>query len=154
MQKNPNMQSVDPVSVVEGLITLIEDDFSRRGIRIFTSFDSRTAKCGADPGALRQVFLDLLSNAADAVQGKSDANIFICVNRLGKMIEIKLVDNGAGMDESQPNNFFGPFFPSKETLSRLVTVEKMMASMDGSISINSELDIGTEVSLLLEASND
>jgi len=142
MYENQKMESVDPISLMEGLIAAIESDFSKRGIRIFTSFDSRATKCSADPRTLHQVFLSLLSNAADAVEGKSDANIFIGVSRVGETIQIKVVDNGAGMDERQQKDFFRP------------GIQKLMASTSGGISIESALEMGTEVSLLLEARND
>jgi PAS domain S-box-containing protein len=156
MHENPKMQSVDLFHFIENLLKLAEKDFSERGIRISTSLDSNFIKCNADPRALHQVFLNLLANAADALQDKNDPTIFISINRLGKMIHIKIIDNGVGMDESQQKNFFKPFFTSKAsgTGLGLVIVKKMLASMNGTITIKSELDVGTEVSLLLEAMND
>ena len=155
MYENPKMQSVDLLFFIENLLKLIESDFAARGIRISTSLDTRSCKCNADPRALHQVFLNLLANAADALKGKSDANLFIGVSKLGKMIQIRIVDNGVGMDESQQKNFFKPFFTTKPsgTGLGLVIVKKMLAYMNGTITIKSEPEVGTEISLLLEATN-
>ncbi|HEY6329602.1 MAG TPA: HAMP domain-containing sensor histidine kinase, partial [Blastocatellia bacterium] len=155
MYENPKMQSIDLIFFIESLLKLIEKDFSDRGIAINTSLDPGISKCNADPRALHQVFLNLLANAADALEKKPDGNIFISANRAGKMIRIKIIDNGIGMDESQQKNFFKPFFTTKPsgTGLGLVIVKKMLAYMNGTISIKSEPDAGTEVSFLLEAAN-
>lgn len=155
MHERPTMQSVDLILFVENLLKLIEGDFAQRGVRFSVSLDTNLNKCKADPQALHQIFLNLFANAADALKDKSDPIIFISISNMGKMVQIKIIDNGAGMDANQQDSVFKPFFTSKVsgTGLGLVIVKKLLAGMKGTISLNSEIDVGTEVSILLEAAN-
>jgi len=71
----------------------------------------------ADAGQLRQVFLNLILNAADALEGIPDGRIELRTrNRTAARpeIEIAVTDNGSGIPESQLPNIFDPFFTTKE----------------------------------------
>lgn len=155
MHERPTMQSVDLIPFVENLLKLVGGDFAKRGIRFSMSLDTNLNKCKADPQALHQIFLNLFANAADAMKSQSDPTIFISINNMGKMIQIKIIDNGVGMDANQQDSVFKPFFTSKVsgTGLGLVIVKKLLAGMKGTIGLNSEIDVGTEVSILLEATN-
>lgn len=155
MHERPTMQSVDLILFVENLLNLIGGDFATRGIRFSVSLDTNLNKCRADPQALHQIFLNLFANAADALKDKSDPTIFISISNMGRMVQIKIIDNGAGMDANQQDSVFKPFFTSKVsgTGLGLVIVRKLLAGMKGTISLNSEIDVGTEVTILLEAIN-
>lgn len=155
MHERPTIQNVDLLLFVENLLTLIGGDFAQRGIRFSVSLDTNLNKCKADPQALHQIFLNLFANAADALKDKSDPTIFICISNMGRMVQIKIIDNGAGMDANQQDSVFKPFFTSKVsgTGLGLVIVKKLLANMKGTISLNSEIEVGTEVSILLEATN-
>lgn len=155
MHERPTMQSVNLILFVENLLNLVGGDFAKRGIRFSMSLDTNLNKCKADPQALHQIFLNLFTNAADALKDKSDPTIFISINNMGKMIQIKIIDNGAGMDANQQDSVFKPFFTSKVsgTGLGLVIVKKLLAGMKGTIGLNSAVDVGTEVSILLEAAS-
>lgn len=155
MHERPTMQSVDLILFVENLLNLIGGDFATRGIRFSVSLDTNLNKCRADPQALHQIFLNLFANAADALKDKSDPTIFISISNMGRMVQIKIIDNGAGMDANQQDSVFKPFFTSKVsgTGLGLVIVKKLLAGMKGTISLNSEIDVGTEMTILLEATN-
>ena len=117
-----------------------------------SSLDPNFSWCKADPRALHQVLLNLLANAADALAERDDPTIFISLEQVGNMINIKIIDNGIGMNETQQNNLFKPFYTSKTsgTGLGLVIVKKMVVKMNGMITLKSEPQVGTEVSLMLE----
>ena len=82
----------------------------------------------ADPNQLRQVFLNLMINAADAIlsaQNHPNGKIKIIsraqktvVNDAGKekdMLRIDYIDNGSGISAENLNNIFDPFFTTKGT---------------------------------------
>jgi len=155
MHENLLMQTVDLNTFIETFFQLVEDDFAKRGIRINISVPAGVGKCKADPRALHQVFLNLLANAADALEEATHPTITIRIERSQKMFRIKVIDNGQGMDETQQKSLFKPFFTSKPSGNGLglVIVKKTMAKMNGTIDIKSKMNSGTEVSLLLEAAN-
>lgn len=75
----------------------------------------------ADPDHFRQVCLNILINAADAIKSSSNADegaIGIKTTTTEKngpsMIEIWISDNGSGIAESNLGNIFDPFFTTKE----------------------------------------
>lgn len=62
---------------------------------------------------LNQVFMNLLANAADAIQGKG--KITIRTDRLDEdRISIDITDTGCGMSEEVQNNIFDPFYTTKD----------------------------------------
>ncbi len=77
-----------------------------------------------DPDQLRQVFLNLILNAADAIRGKAssgDGMIRIATRIVQgdassgtPRLQIRFEDNGIGMDPEQLSNIFDPFYTTKE----------------------------------------
>jgi signal transduction histidine kinase len=70
------------------------------------------------PGKLNQVFLNILSNAIYAVKkqfGEEEGGkIIIHTSGDGNHIEIRIKDNGIGMDEKTQSKIFDPFFTTKD----------------------------------------
>lgn len=129
------------------------EDFGRRGIAIETDFDSPEIEAWLDPRALQQVMLNLLANAADALQGKPDARIRLVTRKEAGRLEIRVEDNGCGMSRDQIKNLFKPFYTSKPqgTGLGLVITKNIMIKMGGDIAIDSERGRGTTVVLQLPA---
>jgi len=73
-------------------------------------------------GQLNQVFMNLLTNAIDALEGDQTqsfeqlqaAKIEICTRLLGtQSVEIRIADNGPGIAEADQRRLFDPFFTTK-----------------------------------------
>lgn len=64
-------------------------------------------------GKLEQVFINLLSNAVDALKGHSDGCIEIIAERLDDEIVVHFRDNGPGVGQVQAAKLFEPFFTTK-----------------------------------------
>ncbi|MDW7693502.1 transporter substrate-binding domain-containing protein [Flammeovirgaceae bacterium SG7u.111] len=100
----------------------------------------------AFPGKLNQVFMNILSNAIQAVN--EHGKIVISTEILeGNTIQIKFADNGKGMSEEIKRKMFDPFFTTKEVgvgvglgLSICLGIIK---DHDGSIEVESEEGKGT-----------
>lgn len=68
------------------------------------------------PGQLNQVFMNVLSNAIDALEfGNSEATPMIRIRTelIEKQVAIVIADNGSGIPESLGNRIFNPFFTTK-----------------------------------------
>lgn len=66
-----------------------------------------------DPVRLEQVFINLLCNAIQALEGQPDARICITTRQLDDWISIRLNDNGPGFESSTLESIFDPFFTTK-----------------------------------------
>lgn len=106
-------------------------------------------------GDLNQVFLNLLVNAADALEDKGEhGEIRVSTRVEDTMVVVSFADNGTGMPPEVREKIFEPFFTTKEigrgtgqglALARAVVIEKH----GGTIEVDSELGRGTEFVLRL-----
>jgi len=131
-------------------LSLVKGDFEKRGIKVDANV-SEPAWCYADPRALQQVLLNIMTNAADALGGREDPRITIDVSKMADMVNIRVADNGCGMSEDQQEDLFKPFYTSKAkgTGLGLVITKKMMTKMKGFIEVVSEKNKGTIVDLYI-----
>jgi PAS domain S-box-containing protein len=135
---------------------LVIEDFGKKGITIRREVKADSLKIVADPRALQQVLLNILTNAADALAGRTNPEIAISIsNRSGRVL-LRIADNGCGMTEKQQQDMFKPFYTSKPhgTGLGLVIVKKMLTKMDSDIDITSALDRGTTVTIYLPEGQD
>lgn len=98
------------------------------------------------PGQLGQVFMNLLSNAVDAVG--DTGTITIRTGQEQDHIVISIKDDGPGIPNEIFNKIFDPFFTTKPVGSGtglgLSITHKIIEQHDGSITVNSEEGKGTE----------
>ena len=64
-------------------------------------------------GKLEQVFINLLSNAVDALNGRPGSQIDIVAERAPPEIVVRVLDNGPGVSEAQADKLFEPFYTTK-----------------------------------------
>jgi PAS domain S-box-containing protein len=151
MYETPELQNVGLQAFTEKFLSLVASDFEKKGILIKSLIHPEAQWGYADPRALQQVMLNILSNASDAVEGKEDPEILIEVLKTDGLIRIEVTDNGSGMTEEQQEELFKPFRTTKVggTGLGLVIAKKMLAGMKGTIEIKSKKNEGTRVSISL-----
>ncbi|WMJ71923.1 7TM diverse intracellular signaling domain-containing protein [Cytophagaceae bacterium ABcell3] len=106
-------------------------------------------------GKINQVFMNILSNAIEAVNEKGDEGeivITTCLNPKGE-VQVSIKDNGTGMPEDVKSKIFDPFFTTKDvgegTGLGLSIVYRIIQSHNGEIAVNSEEGVGTEFVITL-----
>lgn len=62
---------------------------------------------------LQQVFVNLISNAIDAMKGCDTRNLSISVSEKGKQVEVAVADTGTGISKEDRANIFDPFYSTK-----------------------------------------
>jgi len=135
-------------------------------IRIALSLDARSDRVKADANQLRQIFLNLAINAADAIasnETEREGALTIRTeiettespgshNDRGKL-KIMFVDTGPGIPAEHLENIFDPFFttkaPGKGTGLGLSVCFMIVESLGGRISAESRAGIGTTMTLWL-----
>jgi C4-dicarboxylate-specific signal transduction histidine kinase len=146
-----DLQNVEVPAFIDNFLPLVKQDYAKKGIDLSVSAAPDAAWVRADPQALQQALLNILTNAADAVTGRENPKVSINVERLDGMVRIQVKDNGCGIPEGKLGDIFRPFYTTKAhgTGLGLVLVKKMLARMNGAISIESREDAGTVVDIAI-----
>ena len=91
---------------------LKEREFKVADIEIVRDYDPGLPETMLDHDQIRQVFLNLINNAGDAISGPG--KITITTSRNDQDIQITIKDTGKGMSAEQLSDIFNPFFTTKE----------------------------------------
>lgn len=145
-----------PVSLNELLDNLLDElapTFEARGIAVNFTPDASVPLGYFDPGILRQVFLNLLTNAMEALEGRDDKKIHIATEYIDECkISVLLQDNGSGMNPDVLDHAMDPFFTTRgEGRAGLgLTYARYFIAMHGGIlDCQSEPGYGTTLALTL-----
>ena len=145
------------VDIHEGLnstILLLHPKFGDK-IKIEKNYGS-VPMINCFPGQINQVFMNIMSNAADAIENENGKIIITTsVNNNNVLISIK--DNGKGMSDETKQKIFDPFFTTKDvgkgTGLGMSIAYGIIEKHNGSIDINSTIGIGTEFIITLPINN-
>ena len=119
-------QSMNVNSVIEDTVALLKNYLKTNNIKIVLNLSSRIPSITASPQQLGQVFMNLISNAVEAMTGTSKSKAGwktretidgeITVNSdLGKdTITINVADTGPGISEKDLEHIFDPFYTRKK----------------------------------------
>ncbi|MDA8098528.1 MAG: PAS domain S-box protein [Nitrospiraceae bacterium] len=136
-------------SFLESFLPLVRTDFAKRRIELTVSVSPNAVRMRVDPRALQQVLLNVLTNAADALEGRQEPVVRIAVSREKARIVIRVEDSGTGIAPERIRDVFKPFYTTKPrgTGLGLVIVRKMLAMMQGTVDLASEKGRGTTVTI-------
>ncbi|MCS7186984.1 MAG: GAF domain-containing protein [Armatimonadota bacterium] len=127
-------------------------------IKFETHFAEELATTKGIPAELRQVFINLIINAADAiiekakVTGKREGLICIATERTPKHIIVRVIDDGIGMTEEVQRRAFEAFFTTKGEKGAGLGLSTALATITvhgGSITLRSQPMEGTTVTVTL-----
>ncbi|ABF40592.1 PAS/PAC sensor signal transduction histidine kinase [Candidatus Koribacter versatilis Ellin345] len=107
----------------------------------FQNFPDRLVVNG-DRTALRQVFSNLLRNAAEAARNNTPVRVTVRASATDTSVELSLHDNGTGIPEEALKNIFIPFFTTKPqgTGLGLALVHRIVTEHGGSIRAGNDLE--------------
>ncbi|HEY3755190.1 MAG TPA: ATP-binding protein [Opitutaceae bacterium] len=135
----PQLVRVHLATVIEECIELVQARAAKIGTELIFPLHAAEVDALADSGALRQVVLNLLGNALDAVESKGAAGrIHVVVTpTAGGQVHIDVADNGKGVAPEQRKRLFQPFSSDKTHGFGLglATSAKLMRSQRGSIAL-------------------
>jgi two-component system sensor histidine kinase PilS (NtrC family) len=147
--------NVGIAALITDSVTLFSNDARYAGlVRPVLDLDDRV-RCDCDPEALKQVFWNLLLNAAQSMPDGGQIRITLKPVPAGASATsqclIKVSDTGCGISEDVLGKIFEPFYTSKEggTGLGLSLVLKIIESHKGSISVQSKEGKGTVFSIRL-----
>ena len=130
--------------ILQEAISVFEMQFEMNGIRIHSEFgDMKLIRCDRDQ--VKQVFLNILKNALEALPFGGEVNIRL--DAVDGFQRIRFTDNGVGMTDEVLQRIGQPFHTTRPDGNGLgmMIVDKIISSHDGRLAISSELGVGTTV---------
>ncbi len=115
-KSNEKYEMVDVHQPIDESIKMLSRQFAIRGIVVEKNYGKNLPQVYANPLQLEQVFINLASNARDAIDstGRGKGLIWISTRAEGGFVEIIFKDDGVGMNERTKTKAFNPFFSTKE----------------------------------------
>jgi two-component system sensor kinase FixL len=139
VQKHPG-QILD---ILREVLELFHDTFEEHQIKVRWLEETPLPPLAFDPRQVRQVFLNLLKNALEAMPRGGELTITTRVREF--QAEISIADTGEGMAPELAANIFQPYFTTKEkgTGLGLAICQSIIQEHGGSISVDSTPGLGT-----------
>ena len=135
--------------IMENTCMLMENYFQEKHITLQKRYETGIPEVPVDPTQIKQVFLNILMNAVEAMPdgGKLDVNI----ESVNDSIKIYIIDAGKGIQHGVLQNIYDPFFTTKQsgTGVGLSVSLKIIEDHGGTIDAISEQEKGTTMLLTL-----
>ncbi|MBA7644218.1 Adaptive-response sensory-kinase SasA [subsurface metagenome] len=112
--KEPEMSLININDIAESSLAIVERQILFQNININKTYTSDLPKIVADSAQLQQVFMNIILNAAEAMDGKGLLTLSTTLNDDGSYLEVQFSDTGHGITEEDKKRLFEPFFSTKE----------------------------------------
>lgn len=136
--------------IIENVLVILQNRLKHK-VKIIRDYNFNIPTQKGNEGRLHQAFLNLLSNAEQAIIEKGE--IVISTNITDDLVEIIIKDTGKGISTENLFKISEPFFTTKEpgkgTGLGLSITYKIIEEHKGKIQVNSEIDKGTEFKIHL-----
>jgi signal transduction histidine kinase len=158
--------ATDVNAVVRRTLQIISAEPGSEELKVEVLLDPSLPRVVIDAEQLRQVILNLLRNASQAMKGRGKVTVSTRV-RFGRgtrsggpsdepFVELTVADNGPGISEKVLQNLFMPFFTTKEkgTGLGLAISQRIVQGAGGRIDVRSYEGKGSTFSIVLPAAAD
>jgi len=108
------ISSFDLNQVIETAMRLMIKKAVFNNLRVTKELDPNLPQVVGNPSRIRQVIINLVMNAVDAMQGQGNLTIRTRLRGTGQMAEIEITDSGPGIPEDILPKIFDRFFTTKE----------------------------------------
>ncbi|MCK5541527.1 MAG: PAS domain-containing protein [Desulfobacterales bacterium] len=135
-------------------LKLVQSDLDKKKIKTKVDIDTNETKLYTDNDRMNQILLNLYINAIEALETEGTLEIQISDAAENEFIEIRIQDNGDGIDEDSLDQIFDPYFTTKSTGTGLglSIVHRIIETLEGTIRVESTKGQGTCFIIKLPAS--
>jgi PAS domain S-box-containing protein len=137
-------------SVIDDCLVILYNQIKNR-VQVVKNYTDQPFWLYCNTGKLNQAVLNILTNAAQAIEGNGMITISTKLN--DEYLELTITDTGKGISNDALNKIFDPFFttkdPGKGTGLGLSITYEIIKDMNGTIDYHSEEGLGTTVKVLL-----
>ncbi len=135
---------------IDGALSVVEDSLKRRSISVALDLPDELPTIHGSQGDLTQVFLNVFSNARDAI-GEEGGRLEIRAENDGEHVNVTVADDGSGIPHEDLERISEPFFTTKPDGNGLglSICRSIVWDVDGDLRIDSREGEGTTVRLSL-----
>jgi PAS domain S-box-containing protein len=152
-RRSGEVEWVNVNQVLEETLVLVEKKLKQTGVRVARVFDPELPKIRARADQLRQVVLNLILNAQQAIEGEGEVRLKTALygQALQPTISIQISDSGRGISEGDVTRIFEPFFSTrtKGTGLGLWVTQDIVRHHGGRIEVTSTEGKGTTFNIIL-----
>ncbi len=152
-QRKPDKTLCDVNVVLNDCVSLLENQALFHNIRIKNDFEASLPMAVIDPSQIERVFMNIIINAAEAMNGSGQLTLSTRFDPSENFIELKFTDTGQGISKEDLARIFDPFFTTKEvghgTGLGLAISYGIVKEHGGTISVESKVSKGTTFSVRL-----
>ncbi|MBI4681412.1 MAG: HAMP domain-containing protein [Nitrospirae bacterium] len=147
-EKGPELRKINVVNVINDVLNQMKISGEMLNVK-YNLKAPVNIELFADRHLIEQVFINLFSNAVDAMEGSGLLDIGI--NTVDTAVQIKISDTGKGIMRDDITRIFDPFFTTKEkgTGLGLAIVYSIIKKHNGKIKVYSEPNKGTAFTIIL-----
>jgi signal transduction histidine kinase len=137
------------IALLDSCLKLLAPVIRDKGINVRCVFPEAESTVSADPAQLRQVFLNLILNAVQAVEDQ--CCVEVSVRQSGHETRVTVKDNGSGIPSDKLKHVFEPFYTTKPggTGLGLPIAQRIVAEHGGRLLIESAPGKGTTATVIL-----
>jgi len=150
-KREPVLQDVDVARLVDDMARLVDKEASYKNVTLTRDLPEDLPTLRTDAPLLRQVVLNLMTNALHAVE-KGGA-ISVTAQAADAHMDISITDNGCGIPPENLDKIFNPFFstkpPGQGTGLGLSLCHNLVQGMGGAILVDSIVGQGTTFTVRL-----
>jgi len=104
---------VDINQSIDDVISVVEHTFKLDRVEIYTNYDKKLPPVKGDKEKLKQVFVNLLNNAYDAIESDGIITFQTSFDEENSELVISVADTGHGIQSENIEKIFDPFFTTK-----------------------------------------
>ena len=145
------VETIDLELLIREVLSFLEKEVSYRNILINVGIEDGLPSIESDRGQLQQVFLNIINNAIEELEGGGRIDITLH-KRDGGVVSATIADNGRGIPEENLKQIFDPFYTTKKEYGTglgLSITYGIVEKLGGKISVESEVGQGTSFTITL-----
>jgi len=144
----PNVAQENINNVVDGIARILETEAKEKNVEIKRNFPAKLPSVWIDREQMKQVFMNLILNAIQAMKGGGSISIATrpyAKDQGGQFVQVEIRDTGVGIPKENIDHIFDPFFTNKDEGSGLglSISHQIVQEHGGHITVESKVGVGT-----------
>lgn len=151
-EKSPELEEIELSKVTDETLSIVHHIFKFRQITIVKNFSPDLPRIKVDSNQMKQVFINLFTNASDAMPNGGVITITAARSldiHAGKTVRLVITDTGRGISKEDAPKVFDPFYTTRKTSGGtglgLSVVKGIIEKHKGTIRMESEPGKGTSI---------